>query len=137
MGRLLLIDTDIGIDVDDAYGVALAALSNELELIGITTVYGNVKNRVRIAQELLRLCERPDIPVVAGSPKPLGGGPFPLNPRYLLSWKEGGHEGRGILDEYDQPAVSIPPIHGSIFMIEALRQAKRPVSQLIEEWKDR
>jgi hypothetical protein len=28
MRRLLLIDTDIGIDVDDAYGVALAALSN-------------------------------------------------------------------------------------------------------------
>ena len=87
-----------------------------------------MKNRVRIAQKLLRLCERPDIPVVAGSPKPLGGGPFPLNPQYLLSWKEGGHEGRGILDEYDQPSVSIPSIHGSIFMIEALRYAERPVS---------
>jgi purine nucleosidase len=58
----------------------------------------------------------------------LGGGPFPLNPQYLLSWKEGGHEGRGILDEYDQPSVSIPSIHGSIFMIEALRYAERPVS---------
>ena len=42
MERIIL-DTDIGTDVDDAMAVALAALSPEIKVEGITTVYGDVR----------------------------------------------------------------------------------------------
>ena len=42
------LDTDIGSDVDDAVALTLALLSPEIELIGISTVYGDVSLRSRI-----------------------------------------------------------------------------------------
>ena len=41
MPERIILDTDIGTDVDDALAVALAALSPELTVEGITTVYGD------------------------------------------------------------------------------------------------
>ncbi|RKX52101.1 MAG: nucleoside hydrolase, partial [Thermotoga sp.] len=40
MRKKILIDTDIGSDVDDAIAITLALKSPELEVVGITTVYG-------------------------------------------------------------------------------------------------
>ena len=45
----IFIDTDIGDDVDDALAIALAALSPELTLTGVSTVYGNVSARRQLA----------------------------------------------------------------------------------------
>ncbi len=46
MGKTrILIDTDIGDDVDDALAIALALKSTELEVAGITTVYRNAEMR--------------------------------------------------------------------------------------------
>jgi len=61
----LLIDTDVGGDVDDAFAIALAALSNRINLIAITTSTGNTINRVKIASKLVKtLNKNPEI--VAG-----------------------------------------------------------------------
>jgi pyrimidine-specific ribonucleoside hydrolase len=51
----LIIDTDPG--VDDAFAIALAAASPEVDLIGVTTVFGNVslENTTRNALRLLTL----------------------------------------------------------------------------------
>ena len=54
MERIIL-DTDIGTDVDDAMAVALAALSPEIKVEGITTVYGDVDLRARMAVKILKL----------------------------------------------------------------------------------
>ena len=51
----LILDTDIGSDVDDALALALITGSPELELDGITTVYGDTKLRARLARRYLRL----------------------------------------------------------------------------------
>jgi inosine-uridine nucleoside N-ribohydrolase len=126
--RRLLLDTDVGMDVDDAYCLALAALSPELRLLGVTTVYGNVQNRARIAAKLLRLCGRPEVPVAPGASRPLGGAPFPFHPHLLQSYEEGGHEGRGILDPQDPEVIGIAPVHGALFLMEAVRAARGPVS---------
>ncbi|MGH3623726.1 MAG: nucleoside hydrolase [Sciscionella sp.] len=66
-----MIDTDPG--VDDAFAIALAALSPDVELLAVTTVYGNVPLEAtsRNALRLLELCGRDDVPVAAGAERPL------------------------------------------------------------------
>ncbi|MBR2023087.1 MAG: nucleoside hydrolase [Clostridia bacterium] len=70
MNQKYIIDTDIGDDVDDAFAVMLAAKS-PMDLIGITTVFRNAKQRAQMAQYLLRLIGKENIPVYAGIDKPL------------------------------------------------------------------
>jgi len=67
------LDTDIGDDIDDAFAVALACLSPELELVAVTTVYGDVGARARLAARLLGALGRDDVPVAAGAPHPIAG----------------------------------------------------------------
>jgi len=84
----LILDTDIGTDVDDAVALALAINSPEIELIGVTTVFADVTARARHAMKMLQLAGRTDIPVAAGTSLPL------LRER-PTHW--GGHEGKGVL----------------------------------------
>ena len=69
----LLLDTDIGDDVDDVFALLLAARQPRLDLLGVTTVYGDVAQRTRIARKLLRLAGRADVPVVTGLGHTLAG----------------------------------------------------------------
>ncbi|PRX49478.1 pyrimidine-specific ribonucleoside hydrolase [Prauserella shujinwangii] len=81
MATKLIIDTDPG--VDDAFAIALAALSDDVELLGVTTVYGNVPlaATTRNARRVLALCKRADVPVAAGAERPLVY-PHPHRARY-------------------------------------------------------
>ncbi|SEO61993.1 nucleoside hydrolase [Paenibacillus sp. OV219] len=67
----IIIDTDIGDDIDDALAIAFALESPELEVIGITTVFKNVTARAKLAVNLLRMAGRADIPVFAGIGSPI------------------------------------------------------------------
>jgi inosine-uridine nucleoside N-ribohydrolase len=49
----VLLDTDIGTDIDDAYALALILRSPEIELLGVTTVAGDAVTRARLAAKLL------------------------------------------------------------------------------------
>ena len=64
----LILDTDIGDDIDDALALGLICASPELELLGVTTVFGNVLARARQARTVLKVAgERfARIPVAAG-----------------------------------------------------------------------
>src|SRR5919201_96809 len=67
----LIIDTDPG--VDDAFALALACASDEVDLLAVTTVFGNVplETTTRNALRVLALCGREDVPVAAGASRPL------------------------------------------------------------------
>ena len=67
----LIIDCDPG--VDDAVGLMLAFGSNELELLAITAVGGNVpvEKTARNARILRQIAGREDVPVFAGAARPL------------------------------------------------------------------
>ena len=94
----MVLDTDVGTDVDDALAIGLALASPELELCAVTTVSGDVRLRARIAKKLLTLGARLDVPVAAGVREPV------LRQRSFL-WL--GHEGRGIVDaEEDLPLAA-------------------------------
>jgi len=62
----IILDTDIGSDIDDMYALALALRHPQLDLKGVTTVYGDVQARARLTAKALRLAGREDIPVCAG-----------------------------------------------------------------------
>jgi inosine-uridine nucleoside N-ribohydrolase len=78
MPQKIIIDTDPG--VDDAMAIQFALNSPELDVIGLTTIYGNVNLELCTtnALRLLDLAQRTDIPVAKGAAKPLhrpfGGG---------------------------------------------------------------
>jgi inosine-uridine nucleoside N-ribohydrolase len=64
----VIIDTDIGGDIDDAFAVALALQSPEFSILGITTATGDTTMRARLVTRLLNETGRSDIPVAAGIP---------------------------------------------------------------------
>ncbi len=64
--QLVIIDTDIGDDIDDAFALALALNSPELKVIGVTTTFGNTEMRARLLDRYLASVGRSDIPVFAG-----------------------------------------------------------------------
>src|SRR5467141_1359171 len=69
----VIIDTDIGDDVDDAFALALALRSPELQIIGITTTFGDTETRAKLVDRFLAEAGRPEIPVAAGVPTPPKG----------------------------------------------------------------
>ncbi len=64
----ILLDTDIGDDIDDAFALALALKSPEIELVGITTAWGDTQLRARLAQRFLQENGALAIPIAAGIP---------------------------------------------------------------------
>jgi purine nucleosidase len=62
----LILDTDIGTDVDDALALAFAVRHPEINLRAVTTVSGDTLLRARIAKMLLLLAGRDDVEVAAG-----------------------------------------------------------------------
>lgn len=73
MKRKIIIDTDPG--VDDAMAIQLVLAAQQLDVLALTTVFGNVPVNLTTqnALRLLDLAERPDIPVAVGADKPLSG----------------------------------------------------------------
>eukprot|EP00252_Welwitschia_mirabilis_P020125 TRINITY_DN4860_c0_g2_i1.p1 TRINITY_DN4860_c0_g2~~TRINITY_DN4860_c0_g2_i1.p1 ORF type:complete len:329 (+),score=60.84 TRINITY_DN4860_c0_g2_i1:209-1195(+) len=78
----LIIDTDPG--VDDAMAILMAFQIPGIEVLGLTTIFGNVstKDATRNALHLCEIAGRLDVPVAEGSPEPLKRGP-PLIADYV------------------------------------------------------
>ena len=67
----VILDTDIGDDIDDAIALALAVNREEINLMGVVTTYRNTYMRAKIALALLDGWSRLDIPVCQGFDDPL------------------------------------------------------------------
>ena len=68
--KYLLFDTDIGSDIDDAVCLAYLLANPHCELLGITTVTGNGRDRGRLASALCRAAGK-EIPIYLGAETPL------------------------------------------------------------------
>ena len=64
--QLVVLDTDIGDDIDDAFALALVLRSPELRLLGVTTAFADTELRARLVDRYLAAVGRGDIPVAAG-----------------------------------------------------------------------
>ena len=111
----VILDVDTG--VDDALAIMLAVRSSELEVLGITTVSGNVpvlqvtKNTLLV----LDMLDAPAIPVVMGTAVPLAREPF-------TAVEVHGDDGLGgVAGKYPRP--SHRAMQGaSEFLLETIRQ---------------
>jgi purine nucleosidase len=68
----VILDTDIGTDVDDALALAVLLGSKEVDLVGITTVYGDTQLRAKIAMHICELINR-SIKTFVGESLPISG----------------------------------------------------------------
>jgi purine nucleosidase len=62
----VIIDTDIGDDVDDVFALALALSNPHLQILGVTTAWGDTDLRARLVERFLKETGHADIPVAAG-----------------------------------------------------------------------
>lgn len=62
----IIIDTDIGDDIDDAFALALALSSPEFEILGVTAAWGDTQVRARVAERMLCDTDMESIPIAAG-----------------------------------------------------------------------
>ena len=105
----IVLDTDVGTDVDDAIAIALLLAAPELDVRAVTTVSGDVDRRARIAKKLMTLGGRGDVPVAAGVRLPV------LRQRNFL-WL--GHEGKAIVD--DDERLALAPMPAVDLLIETI-----------------
>ncbi|MDX3978005.1 nucleoside hydrolase [Shinella sp.] len=112
--RKIIIDTDPG--QDDAAAIMLALGSPELEILGITTVAGNVplSRTSANARIILEFCARTDIKVFAGADRPIAR---PLVTAEHVHGKTG-------LDgpELHEPQMPLQDQHAVDFLIETLKR---------------
>ena len=73
--RPILLDTDIGSDIDDAVALAYLLSQPRCDLLGITTVSGDSQARAALADVICQLAGRRDIPILAGRGPVLVEGP--------------------------------------------------------------
>jgi inosine-uridine nucleoside N-ribohydrolase len=62
----VILDTDIGDDIDDTWALALALKSPELDVRLVVTDFGNTEHRAKIVARLLEVAGRTDIPIGIG-----------------------------------------------------------------------
>jgi purine nucleosidase len=71
----VLLDTDIGSDIDDAVALAYLLQQPRCDLVGITTVTGDTAKRAALAAFLCDAAGKPDIPIHRGAENVLLYGP--------------------------------------------------------------
>jgi purine nucleosidase len=108
MARRVVLDTDIGSDVDDALALGMLLGSPEIELVGVTTVYGDTALRARLARRLIGLAGA-EVSCYAGARETLTGRP--------VWWA--GHEGT-LYDDLDSEQIAPGPAVD--FLVEAARR---------------
>ena len=62
----VVLDTDIGTDIDDAWALAYAVKSPVFELVGVTVTDADTEQRARLAAKLLHRLGRSEVPVAIG-----------------------------------------------------------------------
>jgi inosine-uridine nucleoside N-ribohydrolase len=67
----VILDTDIGSDIDDALCLAYLLRQPRCELVGVTTVSGQARERAMLVDAMCRVAGRPDVPIHSGCERPL------------------------------------------------------------------
>lgn len=71
----VIIDTDVGDDIDDAFALVIALQDPRLSVLGVTTAWGDTRTRVLLVRRLLATLGRRDV-VVAQGPATADAVPF-------------------------------------------------------------
>ena len=122
MATQLLLDTDIGTDVDDALALALLIADPDADLAGVTTAHAHAPLRAAIAGALLAGTASRDVPVTAGRSRPLRRSSV-KDFHWHQMW---GHEGAGVLTDSERSLPDPEPERedAARFIIESAERAE-------------
>lgn len=81
----VILDTDIGTDIDDTWALAMLLNSPELKLEAVVTSHGDTRYRALLAAKMLAVAGREDVPVGEGT----GHGELAANRRGQEAWLAG------------------------------------------------
>lgn len=121
MNDKIIIDTDVGDDIDDAFALTLACKAG-VDIAGITTVFRNSFQRAQMAKRLLKLCGRGDVEVRAGADLPLVQRIEYLRPPEMLAKEE--KDGYYVLPQFmpDMESEEVSGEHAVDFIIRKARE---------------
>ncbi len=137
----VILDTDCGFASDDAMALLALLQSDRVDLLGVTVVTGNdwLKQEIANVLRLLEIAGRREVPVFAGSERPLVTSQEEMIRReriygetsdggYKGAWREGGPASHAVVPP-DGFFASIRPgeMHASDFIIETIRARPREV----------
>jgi purine nucleosidase len=108
----VILDTDIGTDVDDLLALNFLINSSEVELLGVTAAYGNTNIRGKLAYHALELAGKKHIPVTVGDTET-------LQRNRKIFWP--GHEGKNANAE-SIPESVLAKQSAVEFMLETIRK---------------
>jgi purine nucleosidase len=107
----VILDTDIGGDIDDAWALAFVIQSPDLELLGVTISDGNTPARAPVACKMLHVAGRNEVPVAVGRKTT-------DDPEYQFTWAE---------DFTTKRPISTPAAQ---FIVDMIRQRPGQVTLL-------
>ncbi|MFH1741715.1 MAG: nucleoside hydrolase, partial [bacterium] len=105
----VILDTDIGDDIDDAWALALLITHPKFEPLGVTVAHGNTPTRAKIACKILHKTQQTHIPVSVGRKTN-------DNESYQFSWAEDFND----LQPIDTPAAQ--------FLVDAVKKYPKEVT---------
>ena len=113
----VILDTDIGTDIDDTWALAMLLRSPELDLRAVVTSHGDTGYRARLVAKMLTIAGRSDVPVGEGS----GDGHLPPNRRGQDAWL-GTYRASDYRGTYRRDGVAL--------MVETIMASPEPVTVL-------
>lgn len=114
----VILDTDIGTDVDDLLTLAFLLGSPDVDLLGVTAAYGDTQLRGKLARHALSLAGRSDVPVAVGELPTLRG-------QRKVYWA--GHEGK---NAYVETLPVLEAQDAADFILQTLRRYPGEVTLL-------
>jgi len=126
MKEKILLDTDIGNDIDDSVCLAYLLRHERCELLGITTVSGEPAIRAMLASAICRAAGRDDIPIYPGAANPLltlQKQPVPHQKRHLHKWTHATEFPKGEAVEFMRRTIRANPGEVTLLCIGQMTNA--------------
>lgn len=92
----VVVDLDLGDDIDDAFALGLLLVSPKFDVVGISTAWGDTPLRVRMAQRFVHEFGRDGIPIAQGIVTP--NATLFSQARWAMRWPLDGRSVRGAVD---------------------------------------
>lgn len=99
--KKVILDTDIGDDIDDSFALLLLLESHKFNCLGVTTVFRNSLKRAKMAKQLIRSLGY-DIKVYRGIDDPLKQNIDHLISKEIKEKEKYGEDGKYIFPQYDK-----------------------------------
>ena len=127
--KKIILDTDIGDDIDDSFALLLMLESKAFDVLGVTTVFRNTEKRAKMAKQLIRSLGYPQ-EVYAGCNVPLISKIEDLIPLEIRNKEQLDEKGLYLIPQYEESMnkETIGEEHAVDFIIEQVHKYPQEVT---------